>query len=226
MWFPTPVDTIAGAVPPWAAVLLLVLSYVGSVYLIVPATVLGYYYDPHHRRNDWPAAVIGAYALMVAAKPLIDAPRPTADPPLSLEDLPELLHPVWELAIGLETGGFPSGHAVATVAFWGLVVMDVDWRDRATRLALASVVVVLVGVARVALATHFIIDVLGGYLLGMALLGVVIWIRRQTSRPAVVVTALAGVLAVLAIVFGRVTDGVVLLGAAGVAGLVTTDTAA
>ncbi|SPM33267.1 Membrane-associated phospholipid phosphatase [Mycobacterium rhizamassiliense] len=65
---------------------------------------------------------------------------------------------------------FPSGHALETTAAWLalltllLPVLSLSWRRAA--IAVAAVVLVLVGVSRVALNVHYPSDVLAGWALG------------------------------------------------------------
>jgi undecaprenyl-diphosphatase len=67
---------------------------------------------------------------------------------------------------------FPSGHAMAAVVCYGavLVVFVPALSEVQRRVALAATVVLVlaVGVSRLALGVHFISDVLGGYVLGAA----------------------------------------------------------
>lgn len=85
---------------------------------------------------------------------------------------------------------FPSGHAqAAMVGYAVLVVVGRQYLDRQWRRVAVGVLVVMVaaiGFSRVALAAHFVSDVLAGYLLGLAwvmLMGSVfhVWGRPQSQ---------------------------------------------
>jgi len=68
--------------------------------------------------------------------------------------------------------GFPSGHALGATAFWGGVAVLADrgrWRRRLTA---AGVVVVVVAASRVLIGVHYLVDVVAGVGLGVALLAV------------------------------------------------------
>jgi membrane-associated phospholipid phosphatase len=72
---------------------------------------------------------------------------------------------------------FPSGHAVQTVVFYGLVaLLALAWPPTARRrwlvVGATATLVALVGYTRVYLGSHWPTDVLGGWLLGWAWLGV------------------------------------------------------
>ncbi|SBT52608.1 phosphatase PAP2 family protein [Micromonospora narathiwatensis] len=117
--------------------------------------------------------------LGVALKLLVGRPRP------------ELLHPVAR-ASGLS---FPSGHALnATLAAGVMLLVFLPFtRDRRPlRWALwtgAGLVAVVTGVSRIALGVHWTSDVVGGWLLGLALLAATTaafraWRTRTGHRPA------------------------------------------
>lgn len=92
--------------------------------------------------------------------------------------------------------GFPSGHAQNAMAVWGLLAAKAK-----TRVAwlLASALIALIGVSRLALRVHFVGDVIGGWIIGALLLGaflklekpVAYWLKQQRFRSQV---AICGVL--------------------------------
>jgi membrane-associated phospholipid phosphatase len=121
-------------------------------------------------------AVLAIRALNNTIKALVDSPRPTPD-----------LVRVTEDAHGL---GFPSGHAMgATLTFGALAVLT--WRylptgPWRTSIALACLAMIpVVGFGRIQTGAHWPTDVLGGYLLGAAiLLTLVIALRLDRPRAS------------------------------------------
>jgi undecaprenyl-diphosphatase len=100
---------------------------------------------------------------------------------------PELDEPIVE-AFG---NSFPSGHSMQAVVCYGalLLVFIPVLGERARKLAITAVVVLAlaIGFSRLALGVHFISDVLGGYVLGVAWLAssvaaFEIW-REERGRP-------------------------------------------
>lgn len=132
---------------------------------------------PHWRwALGLPGLMAGAGGLQVLAKWAIDRPRPNEAP--------------W---------GFPSGHVLVLVVFFGVIAYLV-WRSspgRARRfLAGGSCagLVLAVAVSRLYLEAHWLSDVVGGFLVGLAYLLVGIWVidgrswgveARRSTVPAV-----------------------------------------
>lgn len=121
------------------------------------------------------------YTLKAFVKYGIGRPRPTSD-------LINLLSQPSDCS-------FPSGHTVHYVVFlgflWFLTLILV--RPRLLRwplLGLLGALVLLVGLSRVYLGAHWASDVLGGYLLGGALLTIAIGGYRRWSRRAAAVNEL------------------------------------
>ncbi|AIF50333.1 phosphatase PAP2 family protein [Pelosinus sp. UFO1] len=71
-----------------------------------------------------------------------------------------------------ETGySFPSGHALATMCFYGMVAFLImrtidSWRGRLTVMTLAVILSMLIGISRIYLGVHYPTDVIAGYAAG------------------------------------------------------------
>jgi undecaprenyl-diphosphatase len=125
-------------------------------------------------RRDWGSArlllvVPAGMLLNVGMKNIFRRARPAWDDPL----------------VQLATYSFPSGHAVASTVFYGMLcalVFDHTrsplWRGLA--LAAAMSMVLLVCTSRVVLGAHFLVDVLAGMALGLfCVLGFRAWLPRS-----------------------------------------------
>lgn len=119
---------------------------------------------------------IGGGLLDTVVKLAVDRPRPSLEQPIAT-------------AFGKS---FPSGHAMSSVVVYGSLllvffpVVNRAWRRR----ALVGVVVLMlvIGFTRLALGVHYLTDVLGGYVLGVAWLAAStaafsIWRVERGQRP-------------------------------------------
>lgn len=83
-------------------------------------------------------------------------------------------------ALAEETSpSFPSGHAQGTLVNWGYLAHclrnSVFW-------VVAILVVLSVGLSRIALGVHFPQDILGGWLIGLVVLVLYIWLEPPVAR--------------------------------------------
>lgn len=115
-----------------------------------------------------PVLMAGAGALQWLTKWAADRPRPDAAP--------------W---------GFPSGHALSLVVFFGLMIYLVATASRRRRrlrilaCAVCAMPVVVVAFSRLYLDRHWLSDVVGGLLAGAAYLLLAIWVVEVVLvRPA------------------------------------------
>jgi membrane-associated phospholipid phosphatase len=123
--------------------------------------------------------VLVGQALWVICGHLVGRPRPR----------PELIE---VLIDGQDIHGFPSfpsGHAVYYTAFFGFLCFLTATKMKAARwrwplLGVFGGLVFLVGIARIYLGAHWVSDVVGGYLLGGAVLACGIVLYRRWTRPA------------------------------------------
>jgi cation-transporting ATPase E/undecaprenyl-diphosphatase len=162
----------------WLTAAMKVLTWLGSTAVIVPALIaIGAI--ALVRRRDWRplvflgAAVGGAVALYDIVKPAVGRHRPPSS--------------IW---IGHYGGwAFPSGHATQALAFYAMLAIILSaGASRGRRVALwslAALVVLVVGASRVYLGAHWLTDVLGGYALGTAWVGVLvaIWLNSRSRVP-------------------------------------------
>jgi undecaprenyl-diphosphatase len=118
---------------------------------------------------------LGALALDPAIKILVGRLRPMV--PMPIEHAPG--------------NSFPSGHALNATVFYGVMLLVflpiIPPRLRKLAIGLVIALVALIGFSRVALGVHFPSDVVGGWLLGVAWLGITAhafghW-RAETGQP-------------------------------------------
>lgn len=95
---------------------------------------------------------VAARAAAIAAKSVFELPRPTADLTTVRERLTDF--------------GFPSGHTAVAAA---LAALGWAWVDRRRDRVGLALVVALVGALRWYVGAHFVVDVVGGAALGVAI---------------------------------------------------------
>ena len=122
--------------------------------------------------------IAGSSLLNTAVKAVVNRQRPAVDQPFVHEP----------------GASFPSGHSQAAVVGYGVLLLIVlpalsrGWRRVAA--VLAVLMVVGIGFSRVALAAHFVSDVLAGFALGAVWLGLMTAIFRPWRHLEKVETAL------------------------------------
>ena len=75
-------------------------------------------------------------------------------------------------------GGLPSGHTQNAVAVWGYLAATFQ---RTWLWVVAGLLMVLIPLSRIYLGVHFPTDLLGGYLIGAALLLLYLWLEPATE---------------------------------------------
>lgn len=184
------IEALQALVPAGAIPLFVAITTLGASVTALALGSLLYWFDD--RRQG--AVVIGAVLLGLAAtfalKVLFDAPRP----PASLR------------RVATETAGFPSGHAATATVAYGAIAMTVERLGPARRrYAAATVVIVFVSLSRIVLGVHYLVDVLAGIALGLAVLAAV---RRVGSPDTTLrVAGIVAVVGVLVTVLVSVVSG-------------------
>jgi membrane-associated phospholipid phosphatase len=154
---------------PWVTEVLDAISLLGHpVWFWVLVGSVAVYLWLHHRRRLVAfllTSTLGGAILNTAVKIAVDRPRPTyADP----------------AAMTFQEGkSFPSGHAMSsTIAYGALLLIFLPLIPRRYRKWAVGGYVFLeaiIGLSRLGLGVHYISDVAGGYLLGLA------WLTASTA---------------------------------------------
>ena len=216
MWFdPEVVRAAADASPEWLVLTLAVLSFLGSLFVVAPVAAWWYVRGDRERTGPWFAGMLAIYGAMTASKAFSPVDRPAVEPPIAVAEVPLALQPLYAHAALIDTASFPSGHALAALAFWGLIAIDADVGTRPARLAAAAGVVVVVSASRIVLGAHYVGDVVGGLVVGAVVLGAILALRGRLRDPTAGLFAVAGALATLAILAGNVRAFAVLGAAVG-----------
>ena len=146
-------------------------------WVMIGTAVLWVWRKKQHRLVMFLAVTsIGGGLVDTVVKIVVNRPRPVVD------------HPIHE-AFGKS---FPSGHAMSSVVCYGALYLVLvpafrSHRSRHAFLAGTIFICLLIGTSRLFLGVHFLSDVLGGYVLGLAwLIGAVaifeVW-RKEEGVP-------------------------------------------
>jgi undecaprenyl-diphosphatase len=88
---------------------------------------------------------------------------------------------------GITNFGFPSGHALMGVAFYGLLIWWImdnikdKWQKR-IMISFLLFLLFLIGFSRVYLRVHYLTDVIAGYCIGTAWLISCLWLMDKVRR--------------------------------------------
>jgi undecaprenyl-diphosphatase len=165
------------------------ITFFGNHKFLIPANLLLVAYFLFIKKRKWysikiPVIAIGGVLLMFVLKNLFNRPRP----------LIPLLEPVKGLS-------FPSGHALMSMAFYGLLIFIVweNVKNRKTKWVLTIGLlffILLIGFTRIYLRVHYFSDVLAGFAAGIIWLSVSIYTMRRMEKfsrrkldPALIETA-------------------------------------
>jgi undecaprenyl-diphosphatase len=152
--------------PPFTAAMR-VISLAGSTFLLVAGPALAIYLAWRRRWGDLillSLAVGGGELVNLLLKWLFARPRPMWPHPLVI----------------LTSHSFPSGHAMQSVMFYGLlgylVIPQIgSWRGRVWTVVAGVMLVLLIGLSRLYLGVHYLSDVFAGYAAG------VVWLAFTTA---------------------------------------------
>lgn len=115
-------------------------------------------------------SVVGASLLNLLVKQLFERARPD----------------LWTTLVTESSFSFPSGHAMATSALaLALLLICWDTRFRRHAIVLGALYTCVIGLSRLYLGVHYPTDVIGGWLLSTAWVGVV-WFVWKTSDKDIV----------------------------------------
>lgn len=81
--------------------------------------------------------------------------------------------------INVEGYAFPSGHALAAITVWGYLALMINKR---TFTALSCIIILMISISRIYLGVHWPSDIIGGLLIGLALLILYVLIELPADR--------------------------------------------
>jgi undecaprenyl-diphosphatase len=154
---------------------MLFITFLGKHEFLIPANIALLIYFLFIKKHRWfsikvPAIALSSLALMIVLKNLFGRSRP---------DIPLL-----EEAKGLS---FPSGHALMSVTFYGLLIY-ITWNMvkktwlKWTLSIFFAVLIFLIGFSRIYLRVHYPSDVIAGFSVGFLWLAIAIYTVKRIEK--------------------------------------------
>jgi membrane-associated phospholipid phosphatase len=167
-------DLLSGSVSDFNTRIMQFFTYLGTHSFLIPANLVLISYFLFIRKHRWysikiPVVSLSSLLLMYLLKFLFNRPRP--------------LIPLLKEAQGLS---FPSGHALNSMAFYGLLIYLV-WRNisqpalKWVLTVLLCFTILMIGTSRVYLRVHYATDVVAGFCVGVMWLIISIWVLKQVE---------------------------------------------
>lgn len=168
-------DRLQAIVDPSTTQFMLFITFFGNHKFLIPANLVLIVYFLFIKKHKWysikiPVVAIGGVSIMFILKQFFNRQRP----------LTPLLEPVQGLS-------FPSGHALMSMSFYGLLIFIV-WehiKNRTLKWTLTILLllfIVLIGFSRIYLRLHYFSDVIAGFAGGIIWLTLSIWVVRRMER--------------------------------------------
>jgi undecaprenyl-diphosphatase len=155
--------------------IMLAITFLGKHEFLIPANIALIFWFLLVRRHKWysirvPAVALSSLGLMFLLKNVFNRERPGV--------------PLLEQARGLS---FPSGHALMSVTFYGLLIYAVYhlWKNNIAKWSMISFLVfliLLIGFSRIYLRVHYTSDVAAGFAVGFLWLVLSLWILSHMER--------------------------------------------
>ncbi len=152
--------------------IMLFLSVIGNYQVMIAANLLLICYFLFIRKHRWysikiPAISLSSLLLMSILKMLFNRPRP--------------LIPLMEPARGLS---FPSGHAMMSATFFGLIIYFIFRKEINSRLKILIIsflviFILSIGISRIYLRVHYASDVIAGLCMGVIWLTIAIKVLNK-----------------------------------------------
>jgi membrane-associated phospholipid phosphatase len=152
-----------------------VFTFLGTHTFLIPANLALVAWFLFIKKHRWysikvPVVALSSLLLMFSLKFIFHRDRP--------------LSPLLEVAKGYS---FPSGHALMSITFYGLLVFLVWQIEKSSLLKwlltlLLVLLIISIGISRVYLRVHYASDVLAGFCVGLMWLFLSLWILRKIEN--------------------------------------------
>lgn len=170
-------DYLQQFVTPFNNKLMLGITFLGKHEFLIPANLLLIAYFLFVKKHKWysirvPAIALSSLALMFILKNLFGRERP--------------IIPLLQSAKGLS---FPSGHALMSMTFYGLLIF-ITWhsvknpKTKWTLISFLFLLILLIGFSRIYLRVHYTSDVLAGFAMGWLWIVISLKVIRRIEKAS------------------------------------------
>lgn len=152
-------------------------TFFGTHIFLIPANLVLIAYFAFIKKNKWysikfPAIALSSLGLMFGLKALFHRHRP--------------IDPVLQAAKGMS---YPSGHALFSMTFYGLLIYLVfkTVKNKPLKWILISLLIIfifVIGFSRIYLRYHYASDVLAGYCIGFLWLVFAVWLLNKIEKQS------------------------------------------
>lgn len=152
-------------------------TFLGTHEFLIPANLSLIAYFLFIKKHKWysikvPAIALSSLGLMFLLKGLFDRQRPSVSLLFQAKGL-----------------SFPSGHALMSVTFYGLLVYMVfkNVKNPPLKWSLISfliLLIIIIGMSRVYLRVHYATDVIAGYCVGFLWLVFTVWLLNKIEKQS------------------------------------------
>ena len=157
--------------------IMLFFTFLGTHLFLIPANLILIAYFAFIKKHKWysikiPVIALTSMGLMFALKDTFNRSRPG--------------NPLLEHAKGLS---FPSGHALMSVTFYGLLIYivfksvknkELKW----TLIVMLMLLILIIGFSRIYLRVHYPSDVAAGYCIGFLWLVIAVWALNKMEQAS------------------------------------------
>jgi membrane-associated phospholipid phosphatase len=151
------------------------VTFLGSHYFLVAANILLVAYFLFLKKHKWyaikiPVISLSSLLIMLLLKQIFNRQRPDT--------------PLLEAAMGLS---FPSGHAMMSLSFYGLLIyisyisIQVKW-VKWIMISVLGLLILSIGLSRIYLRVHYASDVIAGFCIGIMWLFISVIILNKMER--------------------------------------------
>lgn len=169
-------DAVSKIVNPFLTRFMLSITFLGNHAFLIPANflLLGFYWGRKNRKFSRRILVVALSSLSLK---------------LLLKNSFQRLRPDIPLLEKVAGFSFPSGHALMSVTFYGLLIY-IAWREVSDPVwkwvitVLLGLLIFLVSFSRIYLRVHYASDVIAGVALGIFWLFVSLWIIGKLEKKA------------------------------------------